>query len=108
MTQSDAEEASASGEGTVAIPNKGWAVLRAGLAMSHVLVAATAQAQGISFAREDYDVGMSPQGAAVGDLNGDGVPDLAVVNERPNDVSVLLGNGDGTFQAGRSFAVGTG
>ena len=36
---------------------------------------------------------------AVGDLNGDGKPDLAVANDGSNSVSVLLGNGDGTFQA---------
>ena len=33
-----------------------------------------------------------------GDFNGDGRTDLAVANYGSNDVSVLLGNGDGTFQ----------
>ena len=33
-----------------------------------------------------------------GDFNGDGRTDLAVANYDSNDVSVLLGNGDGTFQ----------
>src|SRR5439155_1298688 len=37
----------------------------------------------------------------------DGILDLAVTNAWSNDVSVLLGNGDGTFQAPRSFAVGS-
>ena len=35
---------------------------------------------------------------AVGDFNGDGKQDLAVTNEGSNSVSVLLGNGNGTFQ----------
>ena len=35
---------------------------------------------------------------AVGDFNGDGKPDLAVTNYYNYSVSVLLGNGDGTFQ----------
>jgi hypothetical protein len=35
----------------------------------------------------------------VSDLNGDGLPDLAVANFHDHSVSVLLGNGDGTFQA---------
>jgi hypothetical protein len=42
---------------------------------------------------------------AVGDFNRDGVPDLAVANFNSNDVSVLLGNGDGTFHLARSFGV---
>ncbi len=36
---------------------------------------------------------------AVGDISGDGKPDLAVVSLWDGAVSVLLGNGDGTFQA---------
>ncbi len=46
-------------------------------------------------------VGTSPVAIAAGDLNADGVPDLAVVNQGDNTVSVLLGsaNLDGTFAA---------
>jgi hypothetical protein len=44
---------------------------------------------------------------AVGDFNGDGIQDLAVANWGSNTVSVLLGNGDGTFQAARNFAAGS-
>jgi hypothetical protein len=55
-----------------------------------------------------FDAGSSPYSVAVGDFNGDGTPDLAVANDVSNGtVSVLLGNGDGTFQAARSFATGT-
>jgi hypothetical protein len=43
---------------------------------------------------------------AIGDFNGDTVPDVAVANSPGNVVSVLLGNGDGTFQAAQTFAVG--
>ncbi len=43
--------------------------------------------------------GTGPAAVAAGDFNGDGVPDLATANEHTNDVSVLLGNGDGTFPA---------
>jgi hypothetical protein len=43
----------------------------------------------------------------VGDFNGDAKPDLAVANENPSNVSILLGNGNGTFQAAANFGVGS-
>ena len=43
---------------------------------------------------------------AIGDVNGDGKPDLVVANYGSNTVSVLLGNGNGTFQTQQTFATG--
>jgi len=43
-------------------------------------------------------VGGGPSSVVVGDFNGDGKVDLAVVNTAGNTISILLGNGDGTFQ----------
>jgi hypothetical protein len=40
------------------------------------------------------------------DVNGDGRPDLVTTNESANNLSVLLGNGDGTFQAQKTFPTG--
>jgi hypothetical protein len=61
----------------------------------------------------NYPVETSPQGLAVADLNRDGKLDLAVANEcghdpacRQGTVSILMGNGDGTFSAQSSFFVG--
>ena len=50
-----------------------------------------------------YAVGSSPRSVAVGDFNGDGFPDLAVTNYGDDTVSILLGKGDGTFQAAQSY-----
>jgi hypothetical protein len=53
-----------------------------------------------------FPVGSDPQAVAVGDFNGDGIPDLAAANSDSNDVSVLLGNGDGSFRAAINYPVG--
>ncbi|MGF7183657.1 FG-GAP-like repeat-containing protein [Tunturiibacter psychrotolerans] len=45
-----------------------------------------------------YSVGHQPNGVVTGDFNGDGIPDLVVANQNDNTISVLLGNGDGTFR----------
>jgi len=56
----------------------------------------------------DYSVVTNPTSVVVEDFNGDGKADFAVVNNtRDGQVSVLLGNGDGTFQAAAEYSVGT-
>jgi hypothetical protein len=40
-----------------------------------------------------------PLSVAIADLNGDGIPDLALADFNGNKVNVLLGKGDGTFTA---------
>ena len=49
---------------------------------------------------------LASSGVAVGDFNGDGIPDLAVASSYPSTVSILLGNGDGSFLNGQTYAVG--
>lgn len=51
--------------------------------------------------------GKEPVGIVVGDLNKDGHPDLVVVNDVSDNVAILLGKGDGTFQAPGFVVSGT-
>ncbi|MCO6455678.1 MAG: VCBS repeat-containing protein [Pirellulaceae bacterium] len=44
--------------------------------------------------------------SSIADLNNDGQLDVAVVDTLSDTVSVLLGQGDGTFQAPRQFGIG--
>ena len=48
-------------------------------------------------AKATYAAGAYPNAVAVGDFNGDGIPDLAVSNGYSNNISILIGKGDGTF-----------
>lgn len=62
-----------------------------------------------SFARQDVGTGPTPKSVAIADLDGDGNLDVmtaningnypSVVNPDGNAVSILLGNGDGTFRS---------
>ena len=51
-------------------------------------------------------VGVHPEGLAVGDFNEDGRLDIATSNSASDDISLLLGNGNGTFRSVYSFGVG--
>src|SRR5437879_6529689 len=54
-----------------------------------------------------FDTGSVPYSVAIGDLNGDGKPDLATANGGSNTVSVLLGNGDGSFGVRTDYGTGS-
>jgi len=45
-----------------------------------------------------FPVGTKPKFAVTGDFNHDGHRDIVVANQDSNSISVLLGNGDGTFR----------
>jgi hypothetical protein len=54
----------------------------------------------------DYVAADAPANLAMGDLNGDGIPDLVIPNFNSREVSVLLGNHDGSFRTLRLFDSG--
>jgi hypothetical protein len=51
-------------------------------------------------------VGTNPDNLIVADLNGDGHPDIVVANYTSNTISVLIGNGNGTFRSHVTYATG--
>jgi FG-GAP-like repeat/S-layer homology domain len=65
-----------------------------------------AEAKLLFIAAVNYATGSNPISVAIGDLDGDGDLDLAVTNSWSKDVSVLLGNGDGTFQSAVNYVAG--
>ena len=61
----------------------------------------------LSFATPvSYGAGTHPWSVTAGDWNGDGKLDLATANYLSGNVSILLGNGDGTFQPKVDYDVG--
>ncbi|HEY1658830.1 MAG TPA: FG-GAP-like repeat-containing protein [Candidatus Sulfotelmatobacter sp.] len=58
--------------------------------------------------RLDYAAGPSPYAVAWADFNGDHIPDLVLADSTgASQISVLLGNGDGTFGPPNVFSTGT-
>lgn len=88
-------------------PKNAGIVIRSGVSALMAFMTIAAAASTVQFKPvQSYVVGTNPTSVAVGDLNGDGKPDLVIGNSGSNNVSVLLGNGDGTFHATRNFDAG--
>ena len=75
--------------------------------LSFLLLVINSTAFGSSFKTAgNYAVGNHPIAIAAGDFKGDGKVDLAVTNSGSKTVSVLLGNGDGTFGKAEEYEIG--
>ncbi len=97
ITSSDVASAG-TGRITVTSPAPGGGV--SNLALFPVAVPRTS----LSFSTSSIAVGSGAGYIASADFNGDGHLDLAVTNIQSNTVSILLGNGDGTFQPHVDYA----
>ncbi len=53
-----------------------------------------------------FQVDGQPVAVACGDMNEDNFDDIAIVRASQEDVVIYLGNGDGTFQEGSTYAAG--
>jgi len=60
----------------------------------------------VTFSTQSMGIGTAPNGIVTADFNGDSIPDLAVANQGSNTISILLGNGDGTFTEGTTLTTG--
>lgn len=57
---------------------------------------------------QSFPTGAAPIDVKIADLNGDGHPDLAVANDGTNTVSVLSGDGTGSFGPKTDYTIGGG
>src|SRR6266704_291405 len=91
-------------------PNRVPPLLLAVLLIALALAKGTRAEAGLRFAAPflSFDTGSRPNTVAIADLNRDGKPDLVTANAGSATVSVLLGNGDGTFAAKTDFTTGSG
>ena len=71
------------------------------------LLHAQAQTTCLSFKDAvNIETGLFASGVVIEDFNADGAADLAVTNQNANNVSILLGDGTGTFKGKMDFPAG--
>ena len=95
---------------TIAVPLIGNTVFQPN--RSFTVLLSNPQSSAVFAAQQTFATGNNPRSVAVGDVNGDGRPDLIVANLGSTTVSVLLnttaaGATTPTFAAGQTFATGS-
>lgn len=82
-----------------------WIWFIVNLVVTLILTTSAAFAEGELFgSRVDIATGSWPAVVTTGDFNGDGKQDMAVANK--GSISILLGNGDGSFQSQVDYVIG--
>ncbi|CAF3681929.1 unnamed protein product, partial [Rotaria socialis] len=84
------------------------ATLTAATVTAAMMTASTTQCSIIFTGQMTYSTGSYPKFLNAVDINGDGKPDIIVVNYASNNVGVLLNTGNGTFSAQTTYLTGTG
>jgi hypothetical protein len=106
------EQQKATGSGASVPRNTGWRrllflVSAAALAATGIALFAFRGGSSTKYPRfgesRTYRTGSGPRALAIADLNRDGHVDIATANAIGNSVSVLFGNGDGTFRDAVSY-----
>lgn len=67
-----------------------------------------ASTSSVSFRTSTLPTGAQPSGIAAGDFDGNQKADLVITNQGDDTVTILLGNGDGTFTAASPVSTGHG
>ncbi len=99
-----AADVAAAGTAVVTVTNPG----PGGGASNSQLFQVTTPVTTPTFVSSTLTAGSSPQRNIAGDFNHDGIMDLAVADGPNNQILVMLGNGDGTFQSPVPYQVGSG
>ncbi len=73
---------------------------------SGIVTALLGRGDGTFGTRTDYALGGQLLSVAAGDLNGDGIDDLAITESTANRIAVMVGAGDGTFRLSGELQTG--
>ena len=95
-----ASQIAGAGTASITVLNPGSSVAASNAVFFEIVMPASA----VKFNSSTSATGHYPAGIVAADFNADGKTDLAVANYTDNTVSVLLGNGDGTFATHVDYA----